>query len=187
MKYKIALFMTIILLWVIALNGVINDELIHKSQTDSLTSAQHDSTRITKLIWQSNTSLILSFMQGVGIGKLNIKPKGATEMFVMASGGVGLFKGLDVGAALYLQNNLFFNKRPVGKFVKIEFGVMANWDRLHQLTLSKSDSQAEPKLSPLFSVGIGRSFILGNDSFFRISGDIGYKSSPVNLNLSFIF
>lgn len=187
MRRSNVLFLVIVLLMVTKLSGVINDELIQKSQTDSLASAQHDSTKITKLIWQSNTSLILSFMQGVGIGKLYIKPKSATEMYIMASGGLGLFKGLDVGAAVYLQNNQFFNNKPIGKFIKLELGIMANWNRLHQISISKSDASTEPQFSPLFSVGIGHSYRIGNAAYLRLSGDVGYKSSPVNLNLSFVF
>jgi hypothetical protein len=60
---------------------------------------------------------------------------------------------------------------------------MVNLDRFHAITVSKTKAE----YTPMFSAGMGHCYKIGVDSYFRLSIDAGYKSSPVNLNLSLVF
>jgi hypothetical protein len=141
-----------------------------------------DTISISNWKFQSNTSLFLSFSEGIGVGKIISNSKRTEENFLMIAAGVGFIAGLGGYADVYYQKNVFLKPVPIGTYFKLEFG--ATYAML-PFSTDGTDNGKEIFL-PHVAIGVGKSHRIGRQSYFRYSADVGIKMSPITLNLSFI-
>ena len=90
--------------------------------------------------------------------------------------------GVSTSAGIFYQKNIFQNLERIGFFM--------NWNAgLDYLKFKSFINESKPSrlILPYLSIGCGHSFKIGDNSFFRISGDWGIRFLGGNVTLSLIF
>jgi len=97
--------------------------------------------------------------------------------------------GTITAIGIYLKKTKFKNTERVGWFGFWKLGI--DYGYIGDLTLGpggeSSSGGFKPSICPNISLGMGYSFKIGNNSYFRITGDIGIKLLIANLTLSYVF
>lgn len=92
---------------------------------------------------------------------------------------------------IYLQKTNFKNVERVGWFGFWKLGIDYSRNRVFQLVADPGGATSPRKnrqmIFPIISTGLGYSWKVGNNSFFRITGDIGIKLLLANFTLSYVF
>ncbi|HEX38244.1 MAG TPA: hypothetical protein ENG70_05245 [Candidatus Cloacimonetes bacterium] len=92
---------------------------------------------------------------------------------------------------IYLQKTKFRNVDRTGWFCFWKLGL--DYSRIHVFYIAadpggaSSPSKNRQTIFPLISAGLGYSWKIGKNSFFRITGDIGVKAVLASLSFSVVF
>jgi hypothetical protein len=161
--------------------GVSNPEADSLKKMNEEVEPLREKITKSKLKFQTTTSLGLLGIQAVGVGMGIHNSKNSMQFFVMASFGVGI---LGVSEAVYIQQTAYHNPQPVGRFYVLEYGAM---NRNQLFMYDQGENPHKSEVIPYVSIGLGKSYKIGKDSYFRYSFDAGVKISPVNFNLTWVF
>ena len=92
---------------------------------------------------------------------------------------------------IYLQKTKFKNTERVGWFGFWKLGIDYSKTRVTYLFAdpggATSPSKNKQMIFPIISAGLGYSWKAGNNSFFRITGDVGIKLLLANITFSYVF
>ena len=92
---------------------------------------------------------------------------------------------------IYLQKTKFRNAERSGWFGLWKLGI--DYSKTHVFYLvadpggTSSPSKNRQMIFPIISAGLGYSWKIGKNSYFRVTGDIGIKLFLVSLTFSFVF
>ena len=133
-----------------------------------------------KMIYSGFLSPGLFTTFGFGIGSVSLNQK--TEKMIITHAGLG---PMFLGGGVYFQKRFFKDSTRTGLFYTFDFGADV-------ITVCAADpggggGDCSPLLVPNIAGGIGYSKAIGNNSYFRISLDLGIKALISNLNLSITF
>ena len=92
---------------------------------------------------------------------------------------------------IYLKKTKFKNTERVGWFGFWKLGIDYSKIRVTYIFADPGGATSPRKnrqmIFPIISAGLGHSWKVGNNSFFRITGDIGIKLLLANITLSYVF
>jgi hypothetical protein len=167
------------------------NELI-TNKTNKTQLAIKDTVSISPILKRPNSCFSLSLdtiiLPGINIGYgwMIYDSTYTSEEFVTIHANT---LGKITAIGIYLQKTKFKNTERVGWFGFWKLGI--DYGYIGDLTLGPGDASSsdgfKPSICPNISLGMGYSFKIGNNSYFRITGDIGIKLLIGNLTFSYVF
>lgn len=138
-------------------------------------SDELESNKKKEIVYTSSLSPGLFTTLGVGIGPVSYNQR--IEKMIILHAGLG---PIFLGGGIYFQNRYFKDSARTGLFHSFDIGV----DIVDVCGIYGGSTRV---ILPNIAGGIGYSTKIGDNSYFRISLDLGIKAVISNLNLSVTF
>jgi len=169
------------------------------AQNDLLTNKTNDAQHVTKetisitpMLKRPKTCFSLSLdtiiLPGIqlGYGWIVYDSTYTSEEFITIHANT---LGTITAIGIYLKKTNFKNEERVGWFgfwkLGIDYGITDLF--IAGPGVASSSSGNKPLIFPIISAGLGYSWKVGNNSFYRITGDVGIKLLIANITLSYVF
>ncbi len=137
----------------------------------------------------SSVSLGIISYANLGISRTKLTKKFTKEIhYILHSG--SYFKSIAKEPyiyGLYIKTNYFKNPEKKGSYFYFDIGLDQYYVSHSQSWFSGAETGEKKYILPNIAFGVGYSFHIGKNSFFRISGDFGIKMVLFNLNIEYVF
>jgi len=168
----------------LAQNELINDTIEDTQPAKKDTVSQDSLLKRPKICFTCALDAVVLPGIRVGFGWIDYDTTLTKENFVMIHANTIM---LISSTGIFGKVNTFKSPQRIGFYTSYSIGVDYCLTSGGLDPGGSSGSSGEQFLSPYFTFGIGHSFKTGNNSFFRISGDLGLKWLLASITLSYVF
>ena len=168
----------------LAQNEIINDTIQNTQPAIKDTVSQDSLLKRPKTCYTLAVDTVVMPGIKIGFGWIKYDSTSTKENFVMIHANTIM---LISSTGIFGKVNTFKSPQRIGFYTSYSIGVDYCLTSGGLDPGGGSGSSGEQFLSPYFTFGIGHSFKTGNNSFFRISGDLGLKWLLASITLSYVF